>query len=585
VWADARVMNNALGLGGHRHEITQRTNTSPVKGGLVCLQCNAWKGELGLEPTPDLFIQHLVQIFHEVKRVLKSDGVLWCNLGDTYVGSAQGWGQNKATLSPIQKGNKGSLHSLNHAPVNFRVPGLKQRNLCGIPWRTALALQADGWYLISDVIWYKPNAMPESVKRRPTKSHEYIFLLTKSDRYYYDADAIREPHKTESIKRANYQWNGNRYAGTIAPSFAGMKRENMCHPLGRNRRSVWIISTKGFKGAHFATFPHDIPYICIRAGSREGDTVLDPFAGSGTTVEEAFLLRRNSIGIELKKSYIRNIIMPRLNRLTTTERTMQKLFGYPGGKWPIRKTIISCFPKHKTYVDVFGGAASILIAKEQSDGEVFNDKNEEIVNFFRVVKHRPAELAERARHWIHSRKKWLEQKQSSKPVDEIERAFRFWTVLVDSFGARGVNFGTAREKAHSVTHARIYLNVVADRLKDAHIEHLDFSKCIRMYDPPETLFYCAPPYRGTKGGSPHYEMLSDEEWTNLRDILSKVEGKFLLSSNDDEFVLELFKGFHVREILVPVSLSRTKGLQKRKEVLISNYKLPATQETKKGKSK
>jgi site-specific DNA-adenine methylase/DNA modification methylase len=579
-WADAPSVGSALGTIGNNNNLNNRVNSSKVKGGQYCLQCNAWRGELGLEPTPEMFIKHLVQIFHEVKRVLRNDGTLWLNLGDTYAGSSQGWGQKEEHLSSIQRGNKGSLHTLQHAPVNYHIPGLKSKDLCGIPWRTALALQADGWYLRMDNIWYKPNCMPESVKDRPTRSHEYIFLLTKSDRYFYDADAVREPHKIESLNRAKHRWDGNRAAGKIQPSYANMKSKNMCHPLGRNKRSVWVINTRGFKGAHFATFPSEIPYTCIRAGSRPGDTVLDPFAGSGTTLEEAYLLRRNAVGIELKASYVTRIIVPRLCRLTNLEKEMQKLFGYPGGKWPIRHEIVNCFPKHTTYVDVFGGSASILITKEQSKGEVFNDKNELIINFFRVVKHRPAELAERARHWIHSRKLWEELRDGPPPTDEIEKAFRIWALLVDSFGSRGRNFGTAREAIRSVTHARIYLNLVADRFKDVHVECLDFAKCIKMYDAKDTLHYCDPPYRNTKGGNSNYDLLTDEQWVELRDTAKRIKGKFLLSSNADEFVVKLFKGFHIREIDVRVTLPRKKGDNFRKEVLISNYPLPKKVSTK-----
>lgn len=253
---------------------------------------------------------------------------------------------------------------------------------------------------------------------------------------------------------------------------------------------------------------------------------------------------------------------------------MHKLFAYPGGKWPIRNLVVSCFPKHTTYVDVFGGSAAILITKEPSDGEVFNDKNEHIVNFFRVVKHRPAELAERARHWIHSRLLWIETKDVPPPVDEMEKAFRFWVLLADSFGARGMHFGTSKEGIHSVTRARQYLNDVAERLASVHVESMDFLKVITVYDSKDTFFYCDPPYRGTKGGGSNYDLLSDEEWMVMRDALRKIKGKFLLSHNDDAFVLDLFRKFHLREIDVRVTLSRVKGNVPRREVLISNYELP-----------
>lgn len=254
---------------------------------------------------------------------------------------------------------------------------------------------------------------------------------------------------------------------------------------------------------------------------------------------------------------------------------MQKLFGYPGGKWPIRHTVIACFPKHLTYVDVFGGAASILISKEHSKGEVFNDKNENIVNFFRVVKHRPAELAERAHDWIHSRALWNEMLAAAPPKDELEQAFRTWVILVDSFASMGMHFGTAKKGIRSVTRARMHLNQVADRFRDVHVECLDFAKCIKLYDSPDTFFYCDPPYRGTSGGDSNYNLLSDAEWQNLKSILASIKGKFLLSSNADDFVLKLFKGYKVREIDVRVTLPRKKGEHVRKEILVSNYKLPA----------
>jgi len=253
---------------------------------------------------------------------------------------------------------------------------------------------------------------------------------------------------------------------------------------------------------------------------------------------------------------------------------MNKLFAYPGGKWPVRHLIVSAFPKHRTYVDVFGGAASILITKERSEGEVFNDLNREIVNFFRVVKHRPAELAERARHWIHSRALFDALRDAHPPEDELERAFPFWVLLADSFGSRCRNYGMAKDGIHSVTRARAHLSLVADRLRDVHVECLDFANCIRLYDSPETFFYCDPPYRGTRGGDSSYELLTDEEWKTLFESLGGIKGKFLLSSNNDRLVVKLFKRFHIRNIDVRVTLPRKKGISPRKEVLISNYRLP-----------
>ena len=184
----------------------------------------------------------------------------------------------------------------------------------GIPWRVAFALQADGWFLRSDIIWHKSSAMPESVTDRPTKAHEYIFLLTKEKRYFYDADAIREPHRPISLERMKYGWDGNRNVGSIKPSFQGLRPSRMCHPRGANKRSVWTIATRAFRGEHFATFPYEIPETCIKAGSRAGDVVLDPFAGSGTTLEAAAKLGRIPLGIELNRRYITKFIIPSLRK-------------------------------------------------------------------------------------------------------------------------------------------------------------------------------------------------------------------------------------------------------------------------------
>lgn len=253
---------------------------------------------------------------------------------------------------------------------------------------------------------------------------------------------------------------------------------------------------------------------------------------------------------------------------------MQKLFSYPGGKWPIRNVVVAAFPKHTTYVDVFGGSAAILLTKEKSEGEVFNDKNERITNFFRVVKHRPAELAEGAQHWIHSRTLWTELRSTVPGSDEIDRALHFWILLQDSFGARGANFGTSRVGIHSVTHARKYLDQVAQRLEGVHVECLDFAKCIRTYDSPGTFFYCDPPYPDTRRGDTNYDLLSEDEWRSLLKTLSSIKGKFLLSCNNSTFVLNLFRRFRVKTIKAPVTLSRKKGMPPRTEILISNYALP-----------
>jgi len=227
------------------------------------------EGQLGLEETPEKFVENMVEVFREVKRVLKKDGTVWMNLGDTY-GKQVGKGFN--THEEDGTGNRVTEMQEKHGDIKVKT-GLPDKSLVGIPWRVALALQADGWVLRSDIIWHKPNPMPESVKDRPTKSHEYIFLLTKSKKYYYDYEAIKEFSKIDG--------------------------------RAKNKRTVWSIPTQAYPEAHFATFPEEIPEVCIKAGTKLGDVVLDPFAGSGTTCAVASRLGRNSIGIELNKEYFK----------------------------------------------------------------------------------------------------------------------------------------------------------------------------------------------------------------------------------------------------------------------------------------
>jgi len=191
------------------------------------------------------------------------------------------------------------------------IEGLKEKDLVGIPWRVAFALQADGWYLRSDIIWHKPNPMPESVTDRPTKSHEYLFLLAKSERYYYDADAVREPIQSSSIERSNYGWNGRmvfdengRETYRSQPDPVEMMGERWAPSAGRNKRTVWTIPTQPYSGAHFATFPEKLVETCLLAGSRPGDLVFDPFVGSGTVIRVATRLQRRGIGCDLNFEYL-----------------------------------------------------------------------------------------------------------------------------------------------------------------------------------------------------------------------------------------------------------------------------------------
>lgn len=255
--------------------------------------------QIGLEKTPDEYVKKLVAVFSEVKRVLRDNGTLWLNLGDSYYNYRPGSGQSlvKQTISktmqdlPQRCGRRANL-----------IDGLKEKDLVGIPWRVAFALQADGWYLRQDIIWHKPNPMPESVTDRCTKSHEYIFLLAKSEKYYYDGDAIKE--KATDLRNCYRPFQEQVY------DHQGIKRQcfnpkysNQIYEQ-RNKRSVWTISVNAYSGAHFATFPTDLIKPMILAGCPVGGTVLDPFLGSGTTAHVSKELNRKCIGIDLNEKYI-----------------------------------------------------------------------------------------------------------------------------------------------------------------------------------------------------------------------------------------------------------------------------------------
>jgi len=271
-------------------------------------------GQLGLESTPEEFVSKMVEVFREVRRVLRDDGTLWLNLGDSYAQSQAMRNRNGITedfARPCREHVADEGRKLSH--------GLKPKDLCGIPWRVAFALQADGWYLRQDIIWKKPNPMPESVTDRCTKAHEYIFLLTKKARYWYDAEAIREPH-SQAIKDGvtrdmmETEWATKRESkGKVQKDTSGKTNQGGTvnrnknyygNPAGRNKRSVWTVTTKPYSEAHFATFPPDLIKPCILAGCPKGGVVLDPFMGSGTTAEVAAKNQRDYVGCELNPEYM-----------------------------------------------------------------------------------------------------------------------------------------------------------------------------------------------------------------------------------------------------------------------------------------
>lgn len=294
------------------------------------------QGQIGMENTPEEYINRLVDVFREVRRVLKDDGTLWVNIGDSYASDRGGTHQPAETIAGGEHGFTKNGSRVNrgrsdmYSPTrNARAIGLKDKDMIGIPWMLAFALREDGWYLRQDIIWHKPNPMPESVKDRCTKSHEYIFLLSKSKRYYFDSEAIREkavstdPRPSalvrarekeyatkdrvnpDAYRKKGTKFGGVKYGDNAAQEFRTKSGKEYTPTRKRNKRDVWTVTTKPFKGAHFAVFPKDLIMPCIAAGSRKDGIVLDPFAGSGTTGVVSYEMGRRFIGIELNEEYCR----------------------------------------------------------------------------------------------------------------------------------------------------------------------------------------------------------------------------------------------------------------------------------------
>lgn len=267
-------------------------------------------GQIGLEASPDAFVAKLVEVFREVRRVLRDDGTVWLNMGDSYAGS---WGnagghnrgngtQREITVGSVVKDQAERNGDFVPPAANgYTELGIKKKDLIGIPWRVAFALQADGWYLRQDIIWHKPNPMPESVRDRCTKAHEYVFLLSKSERYFFDAEAMKEPSaQPERAGKLERSFSTGKPDAVLRQDVgrAVMRTET------RNRRSVWTVATRPYKGAHFATFPPDLIRPCILAGCPKAGTVLDPFGGSGTTALVALEEGRKAVLCELNPDYI-----------------------------------------------------------------------------------------------------------------------------------------------------------------------------------------------------------------------------------------------------------------------------------------
>jgi DNA modification methylase len=264
------------------------------------------EGQIGLEHTPEEYIAAMVEVFRCVRDVLADDGTLWLNIGDSYVatgGDYKNGSQGKTSI--VGKTSPENVPGFGRVERRkaMEAGGLKQKDLIGIPWMLAFALRADGWYLRQDIIWHKPNPMPESVRDRCTKAHEYIFLLSKSERYFFDSEAMKEPVAASTLERLNQPTLEQQAGSSRVPGKTNGNMKAVGSTDTRNKRSVWTVATRPYKGAHFATFPPALIEPCILAGSRPGDIVLDPFMGSGTTAAVALQHERQYLGCELNPDY------------------------------------------------------------------------------------------------------------------------------------------------------------------------------------------------------------------------------------------------------------------------------------------
>jgi len=311
---DSKVKPENCNTGHKNHDEMYGVGDAIYK--TVCPKCGAIRqdSQIGLEETPEEYIESLVSVFREVRNILTDDGTLWVNLGDSYYNYRPGKGQSYPKQS-VSKTKQDLPDECNKR--GKKLDGLKEKDLIGIPWLFAFAMRKDGWYLRQDIIWHKPNPMPESVKDRCTKSHEYIFLFSKNRKYFYDNEAIKEPAKdwgTRDRTKGKYH-----NTGTGLQPHSGLTKSYE----RKNKRSVWSVTVKPYKEAHFATYPPDLIEPCILAGSEEGDTVLDPFMGAGTTAAVAKSLGRYYLGCELNEDY-GNLIQKRIQDYQPVKEVAQE---------------------------------------------------------------------------------------------------------------------------------------------------------------------------------------------------------------------------------------------------------------------
>jgi DNA modification methylase len=289
---NAGKVQNTNRAGDDNNNLVSQQNT--------CSLCGAWRGQFGAEPTPEMYIEHSLVFLREIKRVLRKDGICFWNLDDSRSGG------NRKTNKKNTITDTDQDLPLDYSPCRDLGDHetIKPKDLCLIPQRLAIAAQMDGWYVRSQIIWAKPNGMPESCKDRPTDNYEVILMLTKSARYYYDAEAVKQPNLPASITRANYGFNDTTRHVELREQGSNNDTLLTMNITGANLRSVWTFPTASSKYNHYAAFPEELPERCIKAGSKEGDTILDPFAGTGTTLWVAKKLNRKAVGFEISSKYV-----------------------------------------------------------------------------------------------------------------------------------------------------------------------------------------------------------------------------------------------------------------------------------------
>jgi DNA adenine methylase len=549
-----------------------------------------FKGQWGNEKNIDEYLNHLQQLMTECYRVLKDEGTVFINLGDTYHNAFK-WTRQKKRPQTINKGK-----NRDYLTERIQNQGLPEKCLSMIPARFAIQCVEAGWVLRNDIIWAKPNSMPESVKDRFANKHEHIFFFTKSRKYYFDLDAIREQYHQASIERNQYKRSAS------DNKMMAVNREippgEHLHPKGKNPGDVsdfWKISTKGNRDNHYAGFNTELVYKPILAGCPKGGVVLDPFCGRGTTGIAVVTLNRKFIGIDGKKDYCE---MARTNiEQTLQAKTVKqaKLAGlespldgldfvkktpitYYGGKQRLVTLILSLIPKHKLYCEPFVGGAAVFFAKEPSEMEVINDLNGEVVNFYQVCKTDFSKLEKLVQSTPHSRQVHRETQEILKNADKfdpVKRAWAFWVQTNMSFSSR--IFGGYAYERHSNGTLKRFVNKklaftkdLQQRLDMVDIESNDALQVIKSRDGDDSFFYCDPPYFNSDMG--HYKGYTEKDFTQLLETLSEVEGKFLLSSYPSD-VLDGFTNKHKWHTITKQSgVAVTKQTNKIKiEVLTANY--------------